>query len=95
MYFDRAKIKKNAKMVRIAMPDAEADKMIPDMEGVIEWIAGLDDADVEGVEPLITTADFPLRLEPDEVKRENTRDEVLGSAPDRRGDYYAVPKIIE
>ena len=73
MYFDRDKIKRNAKMVRIGLSDAEADRMIPEMESILEWISNLDGADAGGVEPLITTADFPLPLHPDRVVAEGSR----------------------
>jgi Asp-tRNA(Asn)/Glu-tRNA(Gln) amidotransferase C subunit len=65
VHFDRKKIKANARMVRIHMPDDLADKMIADMESVVEWIAMLDPVDVSGVEPLITTADWAQRRRPD------------------------------
>jgi aspartyl-tRNA(Asn)/glutamyl-tRNA(Gln) amidotransferase subunit C len=97
MYFDREKVKKNARMLRIGMPDALAEKMVPELEGVLDWIKGLDGVDVSGIEPMITTADHPLPRRADTVRAENSRGDILAGAPDNdgRGEYFAVPKIIE
>ncbi|MDR1476844.1 MAG: Asp-tRNA(Asn)/Glu-tRNA(Gln) amidotransferase subunit GatC [Rickettsiales bacterium] len=97
MYFDREKVKANARMVRIGMSDELADKMAGELESVIEWIKGLDDVDVEGIEPMASVSEHPLPRRPDTVKAENAREEILSGAPeaDKDGECFAVPKIIE
>ena len=97
MYFDREKVKANARMVRIGMSDELADKMVGELESVIEWIKGLDDVDVEGIEPMSSVSEHPLPRRADTVRIENTREEILAGASntDKNGECFAVPKIIE
>ncbi len=97
MYFTKEKIKKNAKLVRVGMPDELAEKMIPELENVIDWIAGLDEVNVDGIEPLISVCEHSLPKRTDTIKMENTRDDVLKNAPspDDEGEFFTVPKIIE
>ncbi|MDR3126304.1 MAG: Asp-tRNA(Asn)/Glu-tRNA(Gln) amidotransferase subunit GatC [Rickettsiales bacterium] len=95
MYFTPEIVRQNARLVRIGLTDDMAKKMAEDLDGIIGWIEQIDEIDVEGMEPLITTADFDLPLREDRVKAENTADEILAGAPDRAGEYMAVPKIIE
>ena len=97
MYFTKEKIKKNAKLVRIGMSDELAEKMIPELENVINWIEGLDSVNVDGVEPLISVNEHDLPKRDDIVVVKNTRDEVLANAPspDDDGEFFTVPKIIE
>jgi aspartyl-tRNA(Asn)/glutamyl-tRNA(Gln) amidotransferase subunit C len=97
MYFDIEKVKKNAKMLRIGMPDELARQMVPELENVIEWIKVLDEVDVSGVEPMITTADHPILKRGDTIKAENAREDVTSGAPapSADGKYFTVPKIIE
>ncbi len=97
MYFTKEKIKKNANLVRIGMPDELAEKMIPELESVIEWIEGLDEVNVDNVEPLISVAEHSLPKRNDTIKIENTREEILSNAPapDEDGEFFTVPKIIE
>lgn len=97
MYFTKEKVKANAKMVRIGMTDEMAEKMVGELENVIEWIKGLDDVNVDGVEPLNSVCDHPLPRRQDIISVENTREEILKNAPspDDEGEYFTVPKIIE
>jgi len=95
MYFNKDKIKANAKMVRIRMTDEQAEKMIPEMEGIITWITTLDEVNTDGVKPLISTLDFPLPLRKDEVREDGTKEDIFADAPDRQGDFFAVPKVVE
>ena len=97
MYFTKEKIKKNAKLVRIGMSDELAEQMIPELENVINWIAGLDEANVEGIDPLISVCDHSLPKRTDTIKMENAREEILKNAPaiDDEGEFFTVPKIIE
>ena len=97
MYFTKEKIKKNAKLVRIGMTDEMAEKMIPELENVIDWIKGLDDVNVDGVTPLISVSEHDLPKRDDVVVIKNTRDDVLKNAPspDDDGEFFTVPKIIE
>ena len=97
MYFTKEKIKKNAKLVRIGMDDALAEKMIPELESVINWIAELDDVNVEGAEPLISVCEHSLPKRTDTIKMSNTKEEILKNAPcpDDNNDFFTVPKIIE
>ena len=97
MYFTKEKIKKNAKLVRLGMPDELAEKMIPELENVINWIEGLDEVNVDGIEPLISVNEHSLPKRDDVVVMNNTRDEILKNAPspDDDGEFFTVPKIIE
>ena len=97
MYFTKEKVKANAKMVRIGMTDEMSEKMTGELENVIDWIKGLDDVNVDGVEPLISVVDHPLPRRTDTIVVENTREEILKNtpAPDDEGEFFTVPKIIE
>jgi aspartyl-tRNA(Asn)/glutamyl-tRNA(Gln) amidotransferase subunit C len=50
---------------------------------------------VEGVEPLTGGAQMALRLREDVVNDGGIVEQVLTNAPDRAGDFYAVPKVVE
>ncbi len=97
MYFTKEKIQKNAKLVRLAMPDDEAEKMIPELDNVIEWIKGLDDVNVDGITPLISINEHPLEKRDDIVNMKNTRDEILKNDPSKNKspEFFSVPKIID
>jgi aspartyl-tRNA(Asn)/glutamyl-tRNA(Gln) amidotransferase subunit C len=95
MHFDKDKIKAGAKMMRITMTDAEATEMIPQMEEIINWMDALDEVNTDDVKPLISTLDFQSTLRKDEVRENGSKEDILAAAPDRCGDFFAVPKVVE
>ena len=48
-----------------------------------------------GVEPLTGGAQIALRMRADAVTDGGILDKVLSNAPDREGDFFAVPKVVE
>ena len=50
---------------------------------------------VDGVEPLTGGAQIALRLRADTVTDGRMAEAVLSNAPDRIGDFYTVPKVVE
>jgi len=50
---------------------------------------------VEGIEPLTGGAQMALRLRDDVVTDGGIAEQVLANAPDRAGNFYAVPKVVE
>ena len=84
-----------AKLARIAMSDAELDRLVPELNAIIGWVEQLSEVDTEGVEPLTAVIDQKLRLRADVVDDGNCRDAVLANAPDAQHGFFAVPKVIE
>ena len=84
-----------AKLARIAMSDAELDKLVPELNAIIGWVEQLAEVDTDGVEPLTAVIDQKLRLRADVVDDGNCRDAVLANAPDAQHGFFAVPKVIE
>jgi aspartyl-tRNA(Asn)/glutamyl-tRNA(Gln) amidotransferase subunit C len=66
-----------------------------ELNGILGWIEQLNEVDVEGVEPLTGGAQMALRLREDVVTDGGITEQVLANAPDRAGDFYAVPKVME
>ena len=84
-----------AKLARIAMSDAEVEKMVPEFNNILKWVEQLGEVDTDGVEPLATVIDQKLRLREDVITDGDIRDEVLANAPDAQHGFFAVPKVIE
>jgi aspartyl-tRNA(Asn)/glutamyl-tRNA(Gln) amidotransferase subunit C len=84
-----------AKLARIAMSDAELERLVPELNAIIGWVEQLGEVDTEGVEPLTAVIDQKLRLRADVVDDGDIRDAVLANAPDAQHGFFAVPKVIE
>ncbi len=84
-----------AKLARIAMSDEELDRLVPELNNILDWVEQLGEVDTDGVEPLTAVIDQKLRLRDDVVTEGNIRDEVLANAPEAQHGFFAVPKVIE
>jgi len=84
-----------ARLARIAMSDAEIERLAPELNNILGWIEQLGEVDTAGVEPLTAVIDQKLRLREDVVTEGNIRDDVLANAPEAQHGFFAVPKEIE
>ena len=84
-----------AKLARIAMSDAELERLLPELNNILGWVEQLGEVNTDGVEPLTAVIDQKLRLRDDAITDGNVRDDVLANAPDAQHGFFAVPKVIE
>jgi aspartyl-tRNA(Asn)/glutamyl-tRNA(Gln) amidotransferase subunit C len=84
-----------AKLARIAMSEAEIERLAPELNNILGWVEQLAEVDTDGVEPLTAVIDQKPRLRDDVVTEGNIRDEILANAPDAQHGFFAVPKVIE
>ncbi|MBB5687457.1 Asp-tRNA(Asn)/Glu-tRNA(Gln) amidotransferase subunit GatC [Sphingobium boeckii] len=95
MSVDTATVKKIASLARIAMSDADAEAMVPELNNILGWIEQLGEVDTSQVQPMTAVIPNTLRLRDDVVTDGNVRDKVLANAPRAEHGFFAVPKVIE
>jgi len=95
MSLDPATIRRVARLARIRLDEAEIPRMQADLNGILAWIEMLNEVDVEGVTPLAGGTEIALRLRADAVTDGGMAEAVLANAPDRAGEFFAVPKVVE
>ncbi|MGI8686082.1 MAG: Asp-tRNA(Asn)/Glu-tRNA(Gln) amidotransferase subunit GatC [Acidimicrobiales bacterium] len=83
-----------AQLARLALTEAELERMVVDLGAVLDHAAGVAALDTAGVPP--TAHPLPLQnvLRPDEVCPSLDRDEVLAMAPDVEDNRFRVPSIL-
>ncbi len=100
MSVDKATVARIASLARIRMSDAELDRMVPELNNILNWVEQLGEVDTSGVEPMTAVIPNALRLRADEVDADpltagGKRDAVLANAPAAEHGFFAVPKVIE
>jgi aspartyl-tRNA(Asn)/glutamyl-tRNA(Gln) amidotransferase subunit C len=95
MSVDTATVKKVASLARIAISDADAERLVPELNNILGWIEQLGEVDTTGVAPMTAVIPNHLRLRDDVVTDGNVRDAVLANAPTAEHGFFAVPKVIE
>ena len=95
MSVDKDTVNKIARLSRIAISDAEADKMVGELNGILAWVEQLGEVDVTGVEPMTSVTPMRLKRRSDVVTDGDIQTQVLKNAPDAREGFFAVPKVVE
>ena len=95
MALDHATDRRIATLARIRMDDAEVDTLVGELNAIFGWIEQLNEVDITGVDPLTGSAHMALKMREDIVTDGGYPERILYNAPDRIGDFFAVPKVVE
>jgi aspartyl-tRNA(Asn)/glutamyl-tRNA(Gln) amidotransferase subunit C len=83
-----------ARLSRLAMSEEQLHKFTGQLEGILEYVAKLNEVDVAGVEPMAHALPLHNVLRTDAVQPSLPLDKVLQNAPDTDGPFFKVPKIL-
>lgn len=95
MSVDLPTVRRIAALARIAVTEAEAEALVPELNGILDWVEQLGEVDVSGVEPMTAVMPNVLRLREDLVTDGGVREQVLANAPEAKGGFFTVPRVIE
>ena len=100
MSVDKETVAKISKLARINMTDAELERMVPELNGILDWVEQLGEVNVDGIEPMSAVIPNTLRLRDDVIDADpktggGRRNDVLANAPAAEHGFFGVPKVIE
>jgi len=85
-----------ARLARLKFTDAEAEKLLHDLNKIIQYIETLNEiAELDETEPLENINAGLNEFRDDEVTSSVSRDEALMNAPDKTDMFFKVPKVID
>ncbi len=84
-----------ARLSRLTLTDAEKERMRGELDGILSYIDKLRALDTEGVPPTSHAVPMTNVMREDEPRESFPQDLMLANAPDRSGEFFRVPKIIE
>ena len=84
-----------ARLSRLALSDAEVERMREQLSGILAYIDTLRALDTAGVEPTSHAVPLVNVMRDDEPRPCLSQDEALANAPDRSDVFFRVPRIIE
>ena len=90
-----AEVEQVARLARLALTDAEKEKMRRELDGILTYIDKLRAVDTEGVPPTSRAVPMVNVFRDDEPRPCLSPEEMLANAPDRSGEFFRVPRIIE
>jgi len=95
MSFDAATVRRIAKLARIRVDDGEVVTLQAELNAILGYVEQLGEVDVAGIAPLSGGAQMAMRLRDDVVTDGDQAEAVLANAPERVGEFFAVPKVVE
>ena len=84
-----------AHLARLELSDAELATLTRQLAAIVEYVDQLRQVNTEGVEPLAHPLPVQNVFRADEPRPALPVDAALANAPDRRGDFYGVPAVLE
>jgi aspartyl-tRNA(Asn)/glutamyl-tRNA(Gln) amidotransferase subunit C len=95
MSLDQATVARIARLARIAVPEAELRPLAGELSHILEWIEQLNEVDTSDVPPMTSVVAMRLAWREDQVTDGGRPEDILENAPERQGDYFVVPKVVE
>ena len=92
---DQAQVKKVAKLSRLELTEAEAEEFTDQLSAILEYMDKLNELDTKNVEPLAHCLPINNIFRQDNIKESLGTDRALANAPQRDGDFFKVPKILD
>jgi aspartyl-tRNA(Asn)/glutamyl-tRNA(Gln) amidotransferase subunit C len=84
-----------AHLARLELTDAELATMTRQLTAIVDYVAQLQAVSTDGVEPLAHALPVQNVFRPDEPRPSLPVTDALANAPDRQGDFYGVPAVLE
>jgi aspartyl-tRNA(Asn)/glutamyl-tRNA(Gln) amidotransferase subunit C len=88
------KVREVAKLARLALDDAEVQKLGPQLASILQYVGQLSEVDVTSVEPMAHALPVSNVLRDDIVEPSLPVEKVLQNAPETDGPFFKVPKVI-
>ena len=95
MSLDAATVRRIAKLARIRVNEEEVSTLQNELNAILGYVEQLGEVNVEGVEPLSGGAQMAMRQREDKLTDGDMPEKILANAPDRIGNFFAVPKVVE
>jgi aspartyl-tRNA(Asn)/glutamyl-tRNA(Gln) amidotransferase subunit C len=91
---DREQVHKVAHLARLDLTPAEEEQFTTQLNDILGYFEQLSELDVTDVVPTFRAIDVSNVARQDNLQPDPNREEILDCAPDRDGEFFKVPKII-
>ncbi|MEQ8369909.1 MAG: Asp-tRNA(Asn)/Glu-tRNA(Gln) amidotransferase subunit GatC [Alphaproteobacteria bacterium] len=95
MALDTATVARIARLARIRVGAEELDSLRGELQQIITWVEQLAEVATDDVAPMTSVAAMALPQRDDTVSDGGYADRILKNAPDKVGEFFTVPKVVE
>ena len=94
MSIDNSVVKKIANLSKINLSDKELESFKLELNNILDWVDDLKKVDTKMVEPMLSVFNENMKMREDKVEQTQTN-EILSNAPEKKENFFVVPKVIE
>lgn len=95
MAISREEVEHVARLARLELTDAEIEQFRGQLDAVLERAQRIQSLDLEEVPPTAHPVELRNVWRPDEVVAPQEPEAILSNAPQREGNLFRVPRILE
>lgn len=95
MSVDATTVRRIAHLARVAVADEEVERLRGEINAILAFVEQLSEVNVDNIEPMTSVTPMTMKKRPDVVTDGDNADAILKNAPDREGNFFVVPKVIE
>ncbi|NTS29741.1 Asp-tRNA(Asn)/Glu-tRNA(Gln) amidotransferase subunit GatC [Phyllobacterium sp. BT25] len=95
MSVDVSTVKRVAHLARIAVSEADVERMTGQLNAILGFVEQLDEVNVEGVEPMTSVTPIAMKKRRDEVDDGGKAADIVANAPIHEENFFVVPKVVE
>ena len=95
MSVDIATVKHVARLARIAVDDADAERMTGELNAILGFVEQLNEVDVTGVEPMTSVIPMAMKKREDAVSDGSKAADIVDNSPATEDNFFLVPKVVE
>ncbi len=95
MNIDKKLLKKIATLSKVKVKDSEIDRFSKDLSKIINWVEKLNEVDTKDITPVANPSDIKIPFRKDEINDGKIEEKILKNAPEKKGGYFIVPKVVE
>jgi len=92
---DQKQVRKVARLSRLQLSDAEIAEFTGQLRAILDYVAKMNELDTENVQPLAHCLPIKNVFRSDSVGQSLGTEAALANAPQRDGDFFKVPKILD
>ena len=95
MSINREQVERVAFLARLGLSEAEKERYEQQLSAILDHMRALNELDTSDIPP--TAQVIPLRnvMREDESRPSMPREAVLRNAPEREGEFFRVPPVLE
>lgn len=95
MSVDVSTVKRVAHLARIAVNEADVERMTGQLNAILGFVEQLNEVDVDGVEPMTSVTPIAMKKRRDKVDDGGKAADIVANAPIHEDNFFVVPKVVE